>query len=210
MRSFRNTKPMLDYFSEKIGVAYPWAKYTQIVVEQFRHGGMENTSATTLTERTLHDAKASIDTSSDGLVAHELAHQWFGDLLTCRDWAHTWLNEGFATYFEALWTEKDRGNDEFLYNMRNKARSAINGGRKLPIVHKSYTGPWQQFDARAYPKGAWVLHMVPPPARRRHLVEGGPPLHRHQRKQVRRDGGSAQGLRGGHGRELRALLPRLD
>ena len=160
MRSFENTKKMLDFFSDKIGVEYPWSKYAQIVVEQFRHGGMENTSATTLTERTLRDAKAHIDTSSDGLVAHELAHQWFGDLLTCRDWAHTWLNEGFATYFEALWAEENLGHDEFLNNMRGKAGSAIRGGKKLPIVHKAYTGPWQQFDSRAYPKGAWVLHMI--------------------------------------------------
>ena len=159
-RSFANTIPMLDFFSEKIGVEYPWAKYTQIVVEQFRHGGMENTSATTLNERTLHDERARLDFSSDGLVAHELAHQWFGDLLTCRDWAHTWLNEGFATYFEALWAEHHLGRDEFLLNMSRKANSARNGGKKLPIVHRGYTGAWQQFDSRAYPKGAWVLHMI--------------------------------------------------
>ncbi len=159
-RSFQNTTRMLETFSEWIGVEYPWEKYSQIVVEQFSYGGMENTSATTLTERTLHDERASMDTSSDGLVAHELAHQWFGDLLTCRDWAHTWLNEGFATYFEALWMEHDLGRDEFLVNMRNKARSAIRGGKKLPIVHRAYRGPWEQFDARAYPKGAWVLHMI--------------------------------------------------
>jgi len=159
-RAFGNTVRMLDFFSDRIGVEYPWAKYTQIVVEQFRHGGMENTSATTLNERTLHDTRAHLDYSSDGLVAHELAHQWFGDLLTCRDWAHTWLNEGFATYFEALWAEHDLGRDEFLHNMRGKADAARNGGRKLPIVHRGYTGSWQQFDARAYPKGAWVLHMI--------------------------------------------------
>ncbi len=160
MRSFENTKPMLDFFSDKIGVEYPWAKYTQVVVEQFSFGGMENTTATTLSERTLHDERAHLDYSSDGLVAHELAHQWFGDLLTCRDWAHTWLNEGFATYFQALWTEKNLGRDEFLYDLLGKQRAAIRGGKKLPIVHRAYKGPWQQFDARAYPKGAWVLHMI--------------------------------------------------
>ena len=160
MRSFRNTKRMLDKFSEWIGVDYPWAKYSQVVVEQFAYGGMENTSATTLNESTLHDAKASIDFSSDGLVAHELAHQWFGDLLTCREWAHTWLNEGFATYFEALWAEEDKGEDAFRYNLWRKGLSAKAGGKKLPVVYRRYTGPWQQFDARSYPKGAWVLHMI--------------------------------------------------
>jgi aminopeptidase N len=159
MRSFRNTKAMLDFFSEKIGVDYPWAKYSQVVVEQFAYGGMENTSATTLNERTLHDAKAALDYSSDGLVAHELAHQWFGDLLTCRDWAHTWLNEGFATYFEALWAEHHKNDNEFRMVMRGKANGA-RGAKKLPIVYRGYRGPWEQFDGRAYPKGAWVLHMV--------------------------------------------------
>jgi aminopeptidase N len=160
MRSFGNTKRMLDFYSDRIGVEYPWSKYAQVVVEQFSFGGMENTSATTLNERTLHDERAHLDFSSDGLVSHELAHQWYGDLITCREWAHTWLNEGFATYFQALWTEYDKGTDEFLYDMLGKARSAIKGGKKLPIVHRAYKGPWEQFDARSYPKGAWVLHMI--------------------------------------------------
>jgi len=159
-RSFGTTLRMLDFFSNRIGVDYPWDSYAQVVVEQFTHGGMENTAATTLSERTLHDERAHLDYSSDGLVSHELAHQWFGDLLTCREWAHTWLNEGFATYFEALWEEHDQGPDAFAYNMLGKARAAIDGGRDLPIVHRAYSGPWQQFDARAYPKGAWVLHMI--------------------------------------------------
>jgi len=160
MRSFGNTKRMLDFFSDRIGVEYPWHKYAQVVVEQFNWGGMENTGATTLNARTLHDKRAHLDFSSDGLVAHELAHQWFGDLLTCKDWAHTWLNEGFATYFEALWSERDKGDDHFRYNMFGKAKGARNGGRDKPIVWRQYTRPGQQFDGRAYPKGAWVLHML--------------------------------------------------
>ena len=160
MRSFGNTKRMMDYFSDRIGVPYPWDKYAQVVVEQFGWGGMENTSATTLNERTLHDKRAEMDFSSDGLVAHELAHQWFGDLLTCKEWAHTWLNEGFATYFEALWAEHDTGDNEFRHNMQGKARSAIRGGKDKPVVWNRYKNAWEQFDARAYPKGAWILHML--------------------------------------------------
>ncbi|HEX5138802.1 MAG TPA: M1 family metallopeptidase [Planctomycetota bacterium] len=158
-RSFRNTPRMLEFFSEAFG-PYAWDKYAQVVVEQFTHGGMENTSATTLTDRTLHDERAHLDYSSDWLVAHELAHQWFGDLLTCTDWAHVWLNEGFASYAEALWAEHDLGRDEYEYAMWDKRQPALDGGRKAPIVYRNYAGEWEQFDNRAYPKGAWVLHML--------------------------------------------------
>jgi len=158
-RSFGKTRAMLEFFSEAFG-PYPWDKYAQIVVEQFTHGGMENTSATTLTERTLHDERAHLDFSSDWLVAHELAHQWFGDLLTCTDWAHVWLNEGFASYAEALWAEHDLGREEFEYELWDQRRNAIDGGKDLPIVHRAYKGEWEQFDDRAYPKGSWVVHML--------------------------------------------------
>lgn len=157
--SFRNTTRMLDFFSDKIGVKYPWDKYAQVCCYQYG-GGMENTSATTLGENTLHDAKAHLESDSDGLVAHELAHQWWGDYLTCRDWSHLWLNEGFASYFEALWDEESLGAADFAINMRDKARGAIEGGKSRPIVDRWYDTPGQMFDSRAYPKGAWVLHML--------------------------------------------------
>lgn len=157
--SFAKTPAMLEHFSNLIGVEYPWDKYVQTCCYGFG-GGMENTSATTLGEGTLHDDRAHLDDDSDGLVAHELAHQWFGDLLTCREWAHTWLNEGFASYFEALWDEHDQGDDEFAYNMYRKAQGAINGGKDKPIVYRDYKDEGEQFDSRAYPKGAWVLHMI--------------------------------------------------
>lgn len=158
-RSFGRTRQMLDYFSKIFG-PYPWEKYAQVVVEQFTHGGMENTGATTLTEWALHDARAMLDSSPDGLISHELAHQWWGDLVTCKDWAHLWLNEGFASYAEALWAEKDRGADAFTYNMLGKQRAAMSEGTKRPIVDRRYPNPGSMFDARAYPKGAWVLHML--------------------------------------------------
>lgn len=157
--SFANTKAMMDFFSDKIGVEYPWDKYDQVCCYNFG-GGMENTSATTLTEGTLHDDRAHLDQDSEGLVAHELAHQWWGDLVTCRDWAHIWLNEGFATYFEALWDEHSQGAEEFAVNMHRKAQGAIDGGRDKPIVWRGFGDPDEQFDSRAYPKGAWVLHMI--------------------------------------------------
>lgn len=158
-RSFRNTTRMLDFFSDAIGVEYPWARYAQICCEGFG-GGMENTSATTLGNRALHDERSFLDSNADSLISHEMAHQWWGDLLTCRDWAHIWLNEGFASYFEALWAEHDLGADEFAYNMDRKARGARRGGKKRPIVDRAYDHPRSMFDSRAYPKGAWVLHMI--------------------------------------------------
>ena len=102
-RSFDKTPQMVETFEQRLGRAYPYARYSQIAVTDFIFGGMENTSATTLTDRTLHDERAHLDSPAIALVAHELAHQWCGDLVTCRDWAHAWLNEGFATYFEEVW-----------------------------------------------------------------------------------------------------------
>ncbi len=159
-RSFGKTLKMLDFFSETTGVEYPWDKYAQVCVEQFSFGGMENTSATTLTPRTLHNERANLDFSSDGLVAHELAHQWFGDFVTCRDWSHGWLNEGFATYFDSLFMEHDLGQDEFDYDMLRNARAALEGGKKRPVVDRHFEHADDMFDSRSYPKGACVLHML--------------------------------------------------
>jgi len=107
---------MLKFFSEKIGYRYPWDKYSQTVVNDFIFGGMENTSATTLTDTTLHDERAHIDFSSVPLVAHELAHMWFGDLLTCKHWKHGWLNESFATYFQRITLSTAGAKMNFLWN----------------------------------------------------------------------------------------------
>jgi len=157
--TFGNTKRMLDFFSDHIGVEYAWDKYAQVTCYQYG-GGMENTSATTMGENMLHDARSRIDGDSEGLISHEMAHQWFGDLLTCNEWTHIWLNEGFASYFEALWEEESKGPENFAYNMYQKASSARSGGKEHPIVYRGYSSPDQQFDSRAYPKGAWVLHML--------------------------------------------------
>ena len=161
--SFGNTPDMLRFFSDKIGVNYPYDKYAQVVVADFIFGGMENTTATTLTENTLHDARAHLDFSSDDLVAHELAHQWFGDLLTCRDWSHAWLNEGFATYFEAMYKEHHLGRDEFMYEMSQVADIYIREDRdryRRPIVTNVYHEPMDLFDRHLYEKGGVVLHML--------------------------------------------------
>lgn len=161
-RSFENTPKMMDYFSRKIGVKYPWPKYAQICVDEYNWGGMEHTSATTLNLGTLHDARAELDTSSEGLVAHELAHQWWGDLLTCKDWGELWLNESFATYFATLWFEHHDGWDEATYK-RMREEDSYKGEDKRyrrSIVNYRYNSPSNMFDRHSYPKGGRVLHML--------------------------------------------------
>lgn len=161
--AFSKTVDMLKFFSEKIGVKYPYEKYAQTVITDFMWGGMENISATTLTERTLHDRIAHWDVKSEGLVAHELAHQWWGDLLTCKDWSHTWLNEGFATFFEALYRQHDLGEDEYQLDMQDSKESYLDEDKndyRRPVVYNLYGEPFDLFDSHTYAKGAWVLHML--------------------------------------------------
>ncbi len=160
-RSFGQTPRIVEHFSKMTGVRYPYEKYAQITAVDFIFGGMENTTATTQTELTLHDARAHIDFRSEPLVAHELAHQWFGDYVTCRDWSHAWLNEGFATFMEAVWCEKEHGWPETQYYFEGdmKAYLAEDGGAyRRPIVTNVYREPLDLFDRHLYQKGALVLH----------------------------------------------------
>ncbi|HTU82712.1 MAG TPA: M1 family aminopeptidase [Candidatus Acidoferrales bacterium] len=162
-RAFSKTPRMVELFEERTGTPYPYARYSQIAVGDFIFGGMENTAATTQTDRTLHDETAHLDFSSDPLVSHELAHQWFGDLLTCRDWSQAWLNEGFATFFEAIWREADLGYDEYLYDVFAYVGEYLEEDAsryRRPIVCNTYRNPIELFDRHLYEKGAAVLHML--------------------------------------------------
>ncbi len=159
--TFRGTADMLAYFETEIGVPYPWAKYDQVCVNDFVAGGMENTSLTILTDGTLFTDATENIFDSEGLVAHELAHQWFGDLVTCKDWSQLWLNEGFATYYEALYTRHARGRDAFLYEMHRRARDLVAQANDVrPIVRRTFADSGEMFDHLTYPKAAWVLHML--------------------------------------------------
>ena len=155
--SFGRTPAMIGFFESRTGVPYPWEKFDQIIIDDFMWGGMENTTAVTLNDASVVDARASLDFPSDPVVAHELAHMWFGDLVTARDWTHLWLNEGFATYCENLWTEYAKGKDEFQYEMIQASLAARGNDRMLgrrPIVsHDSYP-------ANLYARGGWVLNML--------------------------------------------------
>jgi aminopeptidase N len=162
-RAFGETPAMLDLFNGVIGVPYAYARYSQIAVADFTFGGMENTSATTQTDRVLPDERAFLDYSADFLASHELAHQWFGDLVTCRDWSHAWLNEGFATYFEAVWLEARRGWDEYLYDVYGTVQRYLEEDAeryRRPIVCNRYRDPIELFDRHLYEKGGAVLHML--------------------------------------------------
>ena len=162
-RSFEKTPKMLDFFGKVTGQKYPYQKYSQTVVSDFMFGGMENITATTLTDRTLHNEREHIDFQSDNLVSHELAHQWFGDYLTCKDWSHAWLNEGFATYFNALFREFDLGWDDFQYAMElnyERLQDDINDRYHRRIVENRYWDPDELFDSHTYEKGSWVLNGI--------------------------------------------------
>ena len=117
---------------------------------------------TTLTDLVLLDERAALDHDVDGLVSHELAHQWWGDLLTCREWSEAWLNEGFATYFEYVWREHAKGRDEADLELLVDADGylAEAGRYQRPVVCRQYDEPIHLFDAHLYEKGGRVLHML--------------------------------------------------
>lgn len=156
-RGLARTPSIMRFLEERIGISYPWEKYAQIFVNQFPLGGMENTSAVTLNEIYMFDARAALDFTGDDVIAHELAHQWWGDLVTCRDWTHLWLNEGFANYFGSLFKEQDKGRDEYQYEMMQQTKSILQTeeyrGRKPIVSGDSYT-------TNVYMKGSWVLSML--------------------------------------------------
>jgi aminopeptidase N len=163
MYSFSKTPKMIEFYSKKIGYPYPWEKFGQTVVQDFMFGGEENVNAVTLNDNAIHDARANLDNSSDGLVAHELAHMWWGDLLTCRDWSQAWLNEGFASYFEMLFQEYDKGSDELLkeiHDNQNLATFIDAGNHRRATVTNYYANPIELFDGHIYGKGACILHML--------------------------------------------------
>lgn len=161
--NYGRTPQMLELFSKKLGVEYPWEKYAQSMVDDFVAGGMENSSATTNTSSSLvHPLLApEYATGQDPLISHELGHQWFGDLVTCKDWGNIWLNEGFATFMEYLWTEsyfpKDQSEYERLENIREWFGQSNLWAK--PIVRHDFDDS-SEFDGNAYGKGGMVLYML--------------------------------------------------
>lgn len=162
-RTFSETPRMVELFSKVTGLAYPWSRYSQVVVSDFIFGGMENTTATTMYEHILLDRRAALDVTSNDLIAHELAHQWFGNYVTCRDWSHAWLNEGFATFLEHVEREHRLGRDEYDWGLLGDLESYLSEAQdryRRPIVCREYVEPIDLFDRHLYQKGSLVLHML--------------------------------------------------
>lgn len=171
-RYFGLTPDMMRVFVELVGCNYPFEKYAQVAVHDFIYGGMENISATTLVDNRFPDERSEEDYAARysrpdrnhvELVAHELAHAWFGDLITLKHWPHAWLNEGFATYLEALYHERKYGKDEFRVNMQFKAQVYFEedeGRYRRAIVESDYLYADDLFDSYVYEKGAWMIHQL--------------------------------------------------
>ena len=164
-RTFGETPAMIETYSRVLGVNFPWAKYDQAIIPDFTYGGMENVSATTQTDLALHDASAEPEWSGRGLDAHELAHQWFGDLTATAAWAHAWINEGLTTYMESVHEEQSRGREAAQWNWINQQaqaeRADLNQERPLVFGEQPGTDPIQIFfSGHVYPKGAQLAHQL--------------------------------------------------
>jgi len=161
--NYGRTPQMLELFTKKLGVDYPWEKYAQAMVDDFVAGGMENSSATTNTSSSLiHPTLApEYATGQDPLISHELGHQWFGDLVTCKDWGNIWLNEGFATFMETLWAESYFPKDQAEYDRWSGIREWFEQANlwTKPLVRHDFDDS-SEFDGNAYGKGGLVLYML--------------------------------------------------
>src|SRR6202171_6481371 len=164
--NYSRTPAMIELFNKKYGVDYPWEKYAQVMVDDFVAGGMENSSATTNTSSSLANPKLAAEyaTGQDDLISHELTHQWFGDYVTCKDWGNIWLNEGFATFGETVWTENHFPKDQSEYQRWTDARHwfALTNLYTKPMVRYDFDDS-SEFDGNAYTKGGWVLYMLRAP-----------------------------------------------
>ncbi len=159
---FGRTPAMITFFERAFGVAYPWHKYSQMVVRDFVSGAMENTTATIHQEGVQMDARQLVDDNSDAVISHELAHHWFGDLVTCESWANLPLNEAFATYAEYLWFEHARGRDEAELHRQSDLFQYLSEAetKQEPLVRYRYLDREDMFDSHSYQKGGLVLHLL--------------------------------------------------
>ncbi len=160
---FRRLPEMLAFFGEATGRAYPYPRYGHVFLQDFMWGGMENTTLTSLTDAVFVPAEAVEEQDVERLYAHELAHQWFGDLIAPRGWPEIWLNESFATYFECLCMGALDGPDERVRRLQAQRDSYLGEARDRyarAVVTRRYAHPYVLFDRHAYEKGCLVLHTL--------------------------------------------------
>lgn len=160
---FNHTPEMLTFFSDLLDYPYPWNKYSQVIAEDYVSGAMENTTGVIFGDFVQKTKRELIDNENDQIVAHEMFHHWFGDLVTCESWANLTLNEGFANYSEYLWYEhkygKDAADDIRMSEMEGYFYMAQQAGTH-PLIHYGYEDKEDMFDAHSYNKGGLVLHML--------------------------------------------------
>jgi aminopeptidase N len=158
--SFGNTPSLLAFFSNRLGVRYPWPSYSQTAVYDYG-GAQENVTAVVLGERNLQDRRVA-SWPLTWLTAHETAHQWFGDLVGCRDWGHLWLSEGFAMFFQALYFEHARGATYYQQSLATMADFYFADSRRSrrPLVSEARPAYAEMDNDTTYNKGALVLHML--------------------------------------------------
>ena len=159
---FGNTPEMIEFFSNKLGVIYPWEKFSQVVVRDYISGAMENTSAVLHGEFFNQTDRELLDKNSEDVISHELFHQWFGDYVTCESWSNITMNEGFATYGEYLWKEYKYGRDAADQIGYESMEGYLSAADKKPkhLIRYNYNKPDDVFDAHSYNKGGAVLHML--------------------------------------------------
>ena len=162
-RIFGETPAMIQFFSERLGVDYPWAKYAQVVARDYVSGAMENTSATLHGENLNRNSRQLLDEDYHDYISHELFHQWFGDLVTCESWSNVSLNESFADYGEYLWNEHRYGKEYADWKNRqafDKYMNESRRGKNVDLVRYRYDDREEVFDTHTYEKGGRILHML--------------------------------------------------
>lgn len=159
---FGDTREMIEFFSKTLGVPYAWPKYAQIVARDYVSGAMENTSATLHGDFMVYQTAREIEDNKkgNGVIAHELFHQWFGDLVTCESWSNLPLNESFATYGEYLWEEYKSGREAADYHHWQSRQGYLASTKEVDLIRYNYNDKEDMFDAYSYNKGGQVLHML--------------------------------------------------
>ena len=159
---FGNTPEMLTFFSDILDYPYPWDKYSQVVVRDYVSGAMENTSASIFMEQLQMTDRELLDKDFETVIAHELFHHWFGDLVTCESWSNLPLNESFANYSEYLWLEHKYGLDEAERHRLDEMISYFDEAesKREPLIRFHYGHRMEMFDRHSYNKGGLILHML--------------------------------------------------